>query len=139
MIERYLAEVRWTPDGMDYPELNCWGLVRHARHELYGLPLLPAFGIHAGDKRAQTRAAEQVIHSCLIPAVTPATGDVVAVWRGRLCVHVALVIEVERRLAVLESRDGADCVWRWLPDWARRQTGVRVYRDNSGIPFNAAG
>lgn len=129
MIERYLREVVWTPDGMDYPRLNCWGLVRHARHELYGLPLLPAYGIHASDKPAQTRAARRVIRSCLVEA-EPVPGAVAAVWRGRICTHVALVVEIEQRLAILEADNGIGCRWRWLPAWERLQTGVTYYRDH---------
>lgn len=129
MIQAYLREVVWTPDGMDYPRLNCWGLTRHARHEMYGLPLLPAFAIDAADKAGQTRAAAQVIRSCLVED-GPSPGAVAAVWRGRLCTHVAVVVEIEGRLAVLEVDQRINCRWRWLRDWERMQTGVTYYRDN---------
>jgi hypothetical protein len=128
VIERYLSEVVWTSDGMIYPELNCWGLVRHARHELYGLPLLPAYGLDARDKAAQTRAAHDVIAGHLVDA-PPAPGAVAAAWRGRLCVHVAVVVEIEGRLAALEVDDRGGCRWRWLRDWVRRQARVSFYRD----------
>jgi hypothetical protein len=129
VIERYVREVVWTADGMDYPRLNCWGLARHARHELYGLPLLPAFAIDAADKAGQTRAARQVIRSCLVEA-EPSPGAVAAVWRGRLCTHVAVVVEVEGRLAALEADERTGCRWRWLRDWDRLQPKVTYYRDH---------
>ena len=129
MIERYLREVRWTPDGMAYPRLNCWGLVRLARHEIYGLPLLPAFGIDAKDKLAQTRAARGVIRDHLREVREPRPGDVVAVWAGRICTHVAVVVEIDDRLAVLEVDERIGCGWRWLRDFERIQPRVTYYRD----------
>jgi len=122
---------------MDYPYLNCWGLVRHARHELYDLPLLPAYTINARDKVMQTSAALSLIHDQLIER-QPSVGDIAAVWRGRLCVHVALVVEVEARLAILEADEGINCRWRRLRDWERLQTRVTYYGDNQRIPINAA-
>lgn len=141
VVERYRSDVHWTPDGMTYPHLNCWGLVRHARAELYGLPMLPAFDIPSTDVRQVTRAAEHVIDSCLVElgaAALPEAGDVAAVWRGRLCVHVALVIQLDGRRAALEASEHG-VRWRWLPDWVRRQTGVSYYRDHPRLSLNAAG
>ncbi len=129
MIERYLREVVWQADGMDYPRVNCWGLARHVRHELYGLPMLPAFSIDAANKVRQTKAAHQVIDAFLVEAA-PEPGSVAAVWRGRLCTHVGVVVEVESRLAVLEVDERIGCRWRWLADWVRLQTRTTFYCDH---------
>lgn len=130
MIERFLHNVEWVPDGMDYPRLNCWGLARLARHDIYGLPLLPrSDGITASDKRSLTRACGDVVARHLEQINTPRLGALATVWRGRLCVHVALVVEIENRLAILEVDQRIGCRWQRLHDWERRQTKVIYYHD----------
>ena len=130
MIARYTDKVRWIRDGMDWPMLNCWGLVRLARHELYGLPLLQRFdGLQADDKRSVTKACAELGESCISPISKPAEGAIATVWRGKLCMHVALVIRVDGRLAILEADQGIDCRWMWLQDWERMQTRVIYYHD----------
>lgn len=127
MIERYL-KAEWSRDGMEYPRLNCWGLVRLVRHELYGLPLLPAFGIAAQDKRSLTRACHAVVAAHLVEC-QPCKGAIAAVWRGALCVHVAAVIELDGRLAVLEVDEGKPAGWRWLQDFERDHIKITYYKD----------
>ncbi|MGU1732945.1 hypothetical protein ACSER9_29980, partial [Pseudomonas aeruginosa] len=43
MLDRYLAAV-YEDGGRELPRVDCWGLTRLARHELYGMPMLSSFG-----------------------------------------------------------------------------------------------
>jgi hypothetical protein len=131
MIQKYLDDVVWVMDGMDYPYLNCWGFARLARHELYNLPLLPRSNIDAHDKRGLTDASVGIVESYLVQIPRPKKGAFAAVWRGRLCVHVALVVEIDGRLAIMEADEHINCRWQWLNDWERKQTKVLYYYDRS--------
>lgn len=111
------------------PAYDCWALVRDARHKLYGLPLLPSFGgIHAMDKERLTEMHDlqrEAMEEC-----EPCPGAIAAVYRGRLCLHVAVVVEIEGDLAVLETKPGGP---RWLriPAFEREYNRVRYYRDRT--------
>src|SRR5665648_490528 len=129
MINHFLAAT-WTRNGMEYPNLNCWGLVRLVRHEMYGLPLLPAFGIDSDDKRGMTFAANAVTTENLIEG-PPCKGSIIEVWIGRLCIHVAVVIEVEGRLAVMESTGKKNVSWMRLPDFEAQYATVKYFNDKN--------
>lgn len=43
MFEKYLS-ASYEDGGRGPARLDCWGLARLARHEVYGLPLLPSWG-----------------------------------------------------------------------------------------------
>ncbi|WP_299259738.1 hypothetical protein [uncultured Kushneria sp.] len=109
------------------PAYDCWALVREVRHRLYGLPLLPSFGgIHAMDKESLTEAHDRQRE--LMQECEPFPGAIAAVYRGRLCLHVAVVVEIEGDLAVLETRPGGPR-WMRIPEFERQYTRVRYYRD----------
>lgn len=80
---------------------DCWSIVRSVRHEVYGLPLLPSWGhVRSTAPREFTRAA----HECTDALVRcqPCVGAVACVWRGQICVHVFVVVEVDGRLHGME-------------------------------------
>lgn len=86
---------------------DCWGLARAARHELYGRALLPE---RPGPHRLsvvdfQKNYQEQIKY--LNKIETPVPGCMIAVLSGRLCAHVALVVDDVQRsglgLHVLET------------------------------------
>lgn len=88
-------------------QFDCWGLTRAARHELYGRELLPERpGQHrlnvADFHKNFTEQAEQ-----LQETTDPEPGVIVAILKGRLCEHVALIVaDVQRTglgLHVLET------------------------------------
>ena len=90
-IERYLHyKYKQCARGED-GYIDCWGLTRLARHELYGKPLLPSFAGAKYDQKAvinsavvqETSKAERVPHR--------RDGAVVLVVRFGLCIHTALV------------------------------------------------
>lgn len=125
MLNAYLAST--YRDGGRGPEVyDCWGLTRTARHELFGLPLLPSYGaIAADDKRALTEACvREAEHFNEGP---PLEGAIATVWKRGLCVHVGLVAALDGRLGVLET--GRRIGPRWLPvaDFERHYLKVIYY------------
>lgn len=128
MLTPYLTS-RYQDGGRGPDMFDCWGLVRSARHELFGLPLLPSYGdIAAGDKPQLTRAARDVIRTGFRPtAAVP--GAIATCWRGQLCLHVGLVVALDGRPGVLDT--GARCGPRWLPlrDFEQRNLKVIYYDD----------
>ena len=130
MIAKYIEGVQWVEDGMEWPFLNCWGLARLFRHECYGLPLLPrSDGIVADDKAGLTQACGRVVADHLQEIAKPVAGALATSWRGKLCMHVAVVAELEGRMIILESTSGSGCRWMRLHDWERSQPRVKYYHD----------
>lgn len=72
------------------------------RVNLFGSPLLPLHGgIHADDKRKLSKAAASTIDSHLVESKIK-IGAIAAAYRTSLCVHVGLVIEIDRKLHIAE-------------------------------------
>jgi len=128
MLSKYLSAT--YEDGARGPDrYDCWGLVRAVRHELLGLPLLPSFGaVRNTMPAAFTRAYEE--QAALMEECQPEPGAIAAVFRGRIVIHVAVVIEVDGGLAVLEIRnDRTSARWLRIPDFESRYLRVIYYRD----------
>lgn len=131
MLTSYLTS-RYQDGGRGPGAFDCWGLVRTARHQLFGLPLLPSYGaIAADDKLRLTGAALEVMRTGFAPA-PPIPGAIATCWRGRLCQHVALVVEADGRLGVLET--GSRCGPRWLPLKVFEELNLKViYYDDRNL------
>jgi len=116
-------------DGARGPDrYDCWGLVRVARHLHLGKRLLAEYGsLRNKDPREFTRAYEE--ESAIMERCEPEVGAIAAVMIGRICTHVALVIDSPDGLRILEINPirGARCLplHRWLRD---HQT-VTFHRD----------
>lgn len=112
-------------------EYDCWSLARAVRHEVYGKPLLPSWGHVRNTMPREFARAHQAVSSCL-EECAPEVGAVAAVFRGRLVVHVGVVVEIDGRLAVLDIRgDGLPVRWQRVDDFESRYLRVIYYRDKS--------
>lgn len=136
-VDRYLR-TRYVPGGRGPDEFDCWGLVRDARQQLFGLPLLPSYGaITPDDKAGLTRACTDTVLQYLEPC-KPARAAIATAWRARLCVHVGLVVQADGRLWVLETdTPGGPCLTP-LRLFENRYLRVIYYADKS-FPVDIAG
>lgn len=103
MINKYL-ETSYVAGGRGPSEYDCWGLTRVARNEMFGKPLLPLCPFaKPGDYREITSACRSVSESFGLRPGSIDVGAVATAWRGRLCVHVGLVVEADGRRWILET------------------------------------
>lgn len=99
-LNRYLtAEYRDNGQGPHY--YNCWFLTRAVRHELYGCSLLCEWGhVNPQNKRQVTDAWHEA--EPMLEKGAPTLGAIACVFRGRLLLHVGVVVDADRGLSVLE-------------------------------------
>ncbi|MNJ22611.1 hypothetical protein D3C77_169840 [compost metagenome] len=116
-------------DGARGPErFDCWGLVRDARHRHLGKRLLPSWGhVRNTDPKEFTRAYREGAQH--MEACPPESGAVAAVMRGHICVHVALVVEVDGRLKALEINPARGPRCLPLHQFERDHNTIIYYRD----------
>lgn len=82
---------------------DCYGLVRAVRHEIFSKPLMPAYVEVEPDNKLQlTRAASDAVanHISRCEAVP---GAIAMAWRGRVCVHVGVVVVADGRRWIMET------------------------------------
>ena len=115
---------RYQDGGRDKGAFDCWGLVRHALHHVYGLPLLPSFGnVCPDNKDAMTHLADTIY-----PVVTerpPQASAIAAAYQGGLLIHVGLCISDTQ--IIHTSRKHGTCI-NSLRDFARLSGNVRYYK-----------
>lgn len=117
-------------DGARGPvRIDCWGLVREVRHDM-GYAWLPSFGeCRHTDPKGFTRAYEQQAQEMVTgPAVE---GSIAAAFRGRICVHVGIVVDIDARLSVLDINPGRGVGVEPLADFEARYAEVLYYRDKN--------
>jgi cell wall-associated NlpC family hydrolase len=129
MIEKYLS-TKYVKGGRGPVEMDCWGLVRTARADIFGRELLPAFdGISPDDKKCLTEACDEVrLDGGFIP-VEARAGAIATAWTARLCVHVGLVVNADGRMWVLETDEQTGPCLTPIQSFESRYTRV-VYYDN---------
>lgn len=119
---RYVDGAR-GPDAFD-----CWGLVREARSEHCAKRLLPEFGaLRSTDPRSFTRAYES--EAALMEQCEPEHGAIAAVLHGKICVHVALVLECAGEFWILEINPKRGPRYLRLGAWMRDHLTVTFHRD----------
>lgn len=102
MFDEYLLAT-YEDGGRERARLDCWGLVRLVRHEVYGLPLLASWGAVRNDMpKAFTRAVN--LEAAAMERCAPEVGAIACVWHGDICIHVALIVEVQGRLHGIEMK-----------------------------------
>ena len=102
MFEKYLS-ASYEDGGRGPALLDCWGLARLVRHEVYGLPLLPSWGyVRNTMPKEFTRAVSE--GAAAMERCDPEVGAIACVWRGLICIHVAVIVEVDGRLHGMEMK-----------------------------------
>lgn len=118
-------------DGARGPDnYDCWGLVRHVRHVEQGKRLLASYGaLRNTDPRQFTRAYLEE-SSCMEPCA-PEPGAIAAVMVGKICVHVALLVDSADGLKVLEINPKRGPRMIAFNTWVRDHVTVTYHRDKA--------
>ncbi|MNO61366.1 hypothetical protein D3C76_520130 [compost metagenome] len=133
-LNSYLL-ARYKDGGRGPHEWDCWGLARHVRHEHLGKHLLPSFGdLRNTDPKGFTRA--YAAEASTMEQCAPEVGAIAAVLHGALCVHVAVIIEVDGRLNALEINPKTGARRLTIPEFEGAYLKVCYYRDRD-IPLQA--
>jgi len=125
VIHAWLA-CPYVPYGRDSAGVDCWGLARQLRRALRG-DWLPAYdAVAPGDAPAMTQATSQMLLAGWVECA-PRVGALAVVWRSGWCRHVGIVIEIEGRLAVMDTTRKTGPRWRYRADFEARHGEVRYY------------
>lgn len=128
-MNRFLKS-RYVAGGRGPEEYDCWGLVRDARVELFGRPLLPLLSdARPGELRSITRATDHVIGLHGFVQCSPRPGAIATAWQASLCVHVGLVVLVDGQLRVLETDVATGPCHTAINRFRARCTRVLFYDD----------
>jgi len=123
-LSTYLS-AHYVDCGRELPGIDCWGLVLLVRRDL-GLAELPTYSISGKDPKSFTLAYRQQRER--MEVCDAEVGAVAAAFRGSLCLHVAVVVEIENRLAALEiTESGAR--WMRIAAFEQKYPKVIYYRD----------
>lgn len=91
----------YVDGGRDWPEYDCWGLVRHAFAVIHSIELPEYKSLDATNTLQKSKNHAELIASTLIES-EPTHGAIAAVVKGRVCEHVGICIELANELMVLE-------------------------------------
>lgn len=111
--------------------LDCYGMVRLARHEMFGRPEMPLCApAQPGRYREITHAVAEVSEALrLAPVPEPRPGAVATGWMAGLCVHVGLVVNADGRMRVLETDEKGGARLTRIRDFETRHAEVIYYDD----------
>lgn len=99
-----LLDVPYIPNGRSAEGADCYGLTRMARVYLFGKPWMPVHGaVEGSDKKALTGAVTE--EAARYREVKPYPAAVATAWRGKLCTHIAVVVDVDGRRMILETNE----------------------------------
>lgn len=117
-------------DGARGPhKWDCFGLARHVRHEHYGKLLLPSLG-DVSNKNPKLFTKTYREQSSGMRECGPEDGAICAVFRGSLCMHVAVVVSIENRLMILEISSGRNATIMSVDDFESQYAKVKYYNDH---------
>lgn len=141
-IDDYLLSEYAEAGRGDGWRFDCFGLVRHARHALYGRALLPEFGAvgHSAALQAARLYSSQAGHMRQIEKPVPGAIAAVLGPSGAACLHVALIIGRTGRpgLDVLEITATAGARRLALADWLAENEGKTIrYHDDQNLSEQA--
>lgn len=128
-INRYVSSVKYVDGGRGPVNYDCWGLVREARHMHCGKVLLPSWGeIRNTQPREFTKAYAAEAEG--MEECQPEHGAIAAVFMHRVCIHVALVVEVPGDgLWCLEINPKKGVSFQRVLDFQHQYLKVVYYRD----------
>lgn len=129
-IEKYLF-IPYVPGGREISGFDCWGLVLLVRQAL-GLPVLDG----PAEANRENPLAMQRLYRRLTTGPLEARdelrpGDIAAVFKAGVLVHVAVAIEIDGRIALIETNPGSGVRWMFLDRFLQTYYKVTFYADRS--------
>lgn len=118
------AAATWVKDGMDWPMVNCWGLVRYVMCCRYGRTI-PRLDFDGTDKRKATKATAYALAGMSKGAIRD--GAIAVAWHGAVCYHVGIVITVNGALRILDINEGVGAATSKPAAFERQYTRVEYY------------
>lgn len=98
---------------------DCWGLARHVRHFVYGKSLLSEFaGVDRFVPKSLAKSCKEQIKT-LKEIKTPVAGAVVAVYKKGLCVHVAVCVENNGEIEIMDTNPATNTQVFSIPRFIR--------------------
>lgn len=120
--------------GRGPDEFDCWGIIRSARHDLYGRALLPPLdgvrrAYYSSDFRSMKSASELITHNFGKVVAAPTPGAVAVAFRASLCIHVGLVVSADGKIAILETTEKTGPCLTPINKFTSKFTRVLFYDD----------
>jgi len=122
-MDKYL-DGQYVEGGRAWPHVDCYGLVLEVRRDL-DLAVWPEWGSARRGERMQAAATEL---ASTFERCAPERGAVALCFKGSLCVHVAVVVELHGLLHGLEINAGRGVTCLPLHRFERRFVRVEYYR-----------
>ena len=129
ILEKYLP-VPYLDEGRTMKGLDCWGLVLALRDEL-DFPRLPDIGSVTRHTVQEMQHQFKAVSYTLERVERPSVGSIAAVFRASVFIHVGLVVEIDGRLAVIETNEKTGVRWMYLERFLSVYYKVAFYRDRS--------
>jgi hypothetical protein len=133
-VNKYLA-CPYLDGGRTSAGLDCWGQLLLVRAELGCRPLPSLGGVTRHTIRTMGSRYTEVSNG--LQVCQPEPGAIAAVFRGALFVHVGVVVDIEGRLAVLETNPASGARWLRVPEFLSLYYKVIFYRDDPNLPQQA--
>lgn len=129
-VEKYLF-TPYVKGGRERAGFDCWGLVLLVREEL-GLPALDGpSSANKDNPIAMQRLYRSITSGPLEERERLSPGDVAAVFKSGVMVHVAVAIEIDGRIALIETNPGSGVRWMYLDRFLQTYYKVIFYGDRS--------
>lgn len=125
-IEKYLS-VPHVTGGRSMDGMDCWSLCLFIRREL-GLPELPDLG-HVGPTDAKGMKEGYRHTVSYLKECSPKVGALAAVFRGLAFIHVGVVVDIDGRLAVVETNPKTGVRWLRISAFESQYAKVVFYCD----------
>lgn len=127
-IDGYLHGATYADGGRGPTHYDCWGLVREARDKHLGRSKLPLYAaLRNDDPRGFTKAYRA--ESAKLRDCCAEHGAIAAVMIGDVCVHVALVLEIDKELWILEINPEKSARLLRLNAWLHDHLRVTFHND----------
>lgn len=134
-VNHYLS-ARYVDGARGPAEYDCWGLVREVRHLHCGKSLMPSWG-HVRHDHAREFTRAYCRESAGLRKCEPEHGAIASAFKGRICHHVAVIVDLGGELYALEMTSGTGARIMRVSDFERLYLKVDYHNDYPNLPEQA--